>query len=814
MSRIFAENAPRYWAAGLPVIPLEDRGKAVKVNGWSAFCSVMPDEHQQHIWLNQYPTGNIGLALGPCSGLVGIDVDTDEPKVHAMLEKLLPPTPWKRKGQKGFVYIYKYTGERTFRIRDVNNDTILECLSLGAQIVIPPSIHPKTQLPYQANTDLIDVLKSVPPLPPKVEVLIRGALIDLGYELATQGFTKISSYVPSGSRDSAMTAHAGILSRAVVNGERTLSEALAEITEWVESYTERVAGDTLDPAKAREKVIGFFVRDCTGPKRRPVKPGWEIGLEQKVYAEIKLQLGEDGEAWDFDRFNKEVMKLAEENPDAGSAGWMAGLQVIVNKMVNCSAMTPMEENMICRFLVNTSGKLLTIATLRRQIDDQRRGELEGVNHTEIAEALVGELKRYGEVRYHNTHWWQWNGAYWKELDETDILRKVAETFGAYPAAKRHSDHRGILNIAASMVNGDICQKPVEGINFANGFLTTDLQLVPHHPDYGKTYVLPYRHMPDQAGQMPRFWQFLNDCWGGEEDFDDRVAALREAIAATLFGVATKFQKAVCLFGVAGAGKTTLMDIMLGMMPGESWCTVKPQDWEDTFKPAEMYGKLMNFAGELSEDRLIPGDMFKLIVEGSEIQSQHKYKPLFRFSPRCAHWFATNHLPKSRDTSMGFTRRWLFLVFNRPVPKELKVVDLSMEILSEEREAIAAWAVGALGDLMRRQDYTLPKSHLEKVSDVATSNNSVRFFMSGGGKVRISPTSSGTAHRTSETTLYDAYWAFCNSTAYVKAVSLRNFRHRMQELQGEFGFKLLLVTNQYGAEEAYYECLTLAGNGVK
>jgi hypothetical protein len=50
------------------------------------------------------------------------------------------------------------------------------------------------------------------------------------------------------------------------------------------------------------------------------------------------------------------------------------------------------------------------------------------------------------------------------------------------------------------------------VNFANGFLTEDLKLLPHNPDFGTTYILPFSYTPDDTA-CPRFMQFLHDSWG-------------------------------------------------------------------------------------------------------------------------------------------------------------------------------------------------------------------------------------------------------------------------------------------------------------
>lgn len=794
---IFAENAPRHWAAGLPVLPLMPREKRVLLNAWSTYCVTMPPQELQEVWLRDHPDGNIGLPLGPQSGLLAIDIDTEDDRVLKIVDKVCGYSPWVRRGKKGSVRVYKYSGERTFRIKDINNQTIMECLSQGAQVVLPPSIHPDTQKPYTANAELVDVKSQVVTLPEGVEVLLRQALIDAGFELATQGYTKVSQWVPAGARDTHMTSMAGILSRGVIRGERTLLEAMNEIEAWVENYTEKVAGDAMDPDKAREKVMSFFIRDCTGPKRSAVRPGWDDGLPEKTIREIKELLGEEGEAWDFTKFQSHFTALAESHRP-GSAAFLSGVTEMVTKMVNCSAMSALEEQSMLRYMVNVSQRTLTTAMLRDQLRELRQGDLEGVDHSELATALVDELEKLGKTAYHAEGWWRWNGAYWVRLDEAVILRAIAETFGHYPAAKKHSDHKGIMSTASTMVKRDLTTRPLEGINFANGFLTSDLKLLPHDESFGKTYVLPYRYMPEMAGAMPRFMQYLWDCWGGEPDFDQRVELVRETMAATIFGIGWKFQKAVCCFGVAGTGKSVLLDIMQGLVPDEAVCSIKPADWDDTFLPAKMYGKLMNRAGELSETKLIPGDMFKLIVEGSEISAQEKFKQVFEFKPKCTHWFGSNHLPKSRDSSGGFTRRWVFHHFTRVVDKTMKNTNLAQEIMDEEREAIAAWAAGSIPALMSRHDYIECPASANLTKTMAVSNNSVRQFLVQNSTVRVRGDG-----RMSESEVYDVYYSFCIATTNAKPVNMANFRHRMEEMKGEFGFGIDTQLNNYGFEETHY-----------
>jgi hypothetical protein len=108
MSDIFATYAPKYWGAGLPVIPLVEREKRPILNDWPQYGTVFPSENVREHWISMYPRSNIGLPFGSASGLCAIDIDLeqDNPLFSAIME-LLPPCPWHRVGKKGVGLLYK-----------------------------------------------------------------------------------------------------------------------------------------------------------------------------------------------------------------------------------------------------------------------------------------------------------------------------------------------------------------------------------------------------------------------------------------------------------------------------------------------------------------------------------------------------------------------------------------------------------------------------------------------------------------------------------------------------------------------------------
>lgn len=787
---IFKDNAPLYWQRQLPAIPLMKGQKRPIVQRWQMYADRMVEPEEQAAWLAHYAENNIGMPMGAASGLVAVDIDIDDDEVIRALNDILPPTPWVRKGAKGMVRIYRYTNERTTRLKDTDSRMICEILSKGTQIVLPPSIHPDTGMPYQANMPLWEAVDSgkIQTLPFKPEEEIRDALRAIGVDVQVgmRNGTKTVAFVPAGARDNTMVYMAGLLSRGIVRGERTLLEAIGEIEAWVTNFTQKVVGDDVTVDKARAKLVEFLVRDVRGENKRSLPPGWDEGLTDEDKERLGIDLDRVDEAWNGDRIMEYLSEQFAKYQDPQSSGWIQSVAKALDRLASAGdEISQLEEHRIVRFIVTQSQGTLNQAAVMKEIRDLRAGEIAGEDHTELAQQMIKLIEPYGELRHEGSHFWQWRGAYWEKVEDISILKRIAVELGFYKAARRQSDHTQILRLMST-----ICSKPLRaiatrGLNFANGFLLPNGALVDHAPDHGATYVLPHRYLPELAGHMPMFNQFLHDCWGADPDYMDKVSALQEAIGATLFADATTYQRAFLLVGKAGTGKSRIPQIVRGLLPEDTVSSVAPHDWGHRFRPAAMYAKLMNWAGELSENKAIPGDVFKQIVEGSAITGENKGQDPFEFTVECAQWFASNHLPKTLDSSAGFTRRWLVWEFTHRVDPAKRIVDLDQIILEHEAEAIIAWAVQGYQRLLENGDYTMSASHLAVVEQIALDNNSVRYFLTASPVVTI-----GQGGEVNSRVLHQEYWSFCIGMGMSKRQTLAEFERMMADLTDDFDFNIV------------------------
>lgn len=815
---IFAAVANDYYKAGMSVIPLVYHEKKPIPDKWSRFADEQPDVQEFAAWMRDYPNGNIGVVLGKQSNMSVIDIDLDlndekNQRIVQIIEQALPKSPWTRIGKKGKVLAFQYTDIPTFRIKDAAGKTLIEYLSARTQVVVPPSIHPQTGVAYQANCDLLSVKDALPRLPNDIEDIIRGVLKDNNVPLALGGGrTRVTDWTAAGARDSKMIQVAGAYANGVLRGERPLMESIQLMRGWHEGFVEKIAGDPIDIEKGIQRLVEFIIHDVKD-RGRALPKGWDEGLQDEDRRAMHLDFSDDQVEWDYDQIKDYIRDEFERHPE-GSYQRTESINKALTKIGQNTGLNSIDQDRLIKYIVDASKEKLTISSLKTRLRELGQGDVMGQDHTEIARAVITDLEKYGKVRSHGERIWEYQGSHWVEKDRQDMLKLIAEQYGSLPMAKKESDHKQILNIVRTLLPKGIQSLNIKGVNFANGFLGQDGQLYKHDSAHGATYTLPFRFLPEAAGRCPKFFDFLHQAWSGDEDYNDKILALQEAICVTIFGMGPRFQRAILCEGAAKSGKSQLLEIVKHLVPPEARSSVPPDTWGDKFAPTMMYNKILNLCGELPDDKYIEGQSFKGIVSGEEITMQYKQGQLFQGATQATHWFASNSLPKTRDTSEGFNRRWLILRFNRPVRPEKRILDYGEVIATEEREGIAAWAVEALPRLLIQNEYTLPSSHKERVGEMANANNSVRYFVTDSQKVKIVPFDEDGDWKdqpyTSEFKLHGAYWSFCLGPGASKPFGVRPFRSKMRDFEPELGFKIKMVAHPNGANECIYLGVVLDG----
>lgn len=258
--------------------------------------------------------------------------------------------------------------------------------------------------------------------------------------------------------------------------------------------------------------------------------------------------------------------------------------------------------------------------------------------------------------------------------------------------------------------------------------------------------------------------------------------MQEILCASCLGIATRFQRAVLLFGSADSGKSVLLKIIGSMFPEEAKCSVSFDRMADTSYVTALNNKIINIVGELSKYKIIEGSVFKSVVAGEVISGRYLFNEVFNLIPKAAHWAASNHLPKSNDSSHGFVRRWLIFEFDRPVPERKKDVNLADKIIAREIEAIFAWCLSARTRVVSdKAQLTIPTSSRLKEDLVYLNINPVKHFLTKDEALAYSPD-----FRIPEHELYARFRYFMFQTMGIRKIqSMPEFNSMVSEVANSF-----------------------------
>lgn len=123
------------------------------MHDWERFFKRMPTELELEEWY-KWPQAGIGLLTGKQSGVIGLDRDYDTKGTDA-LDALIPYTPVKKKGAKGYTAFFRYNGEKSCSF-NINKIRVLDVLSDGRQTLMPGTLHPDGHTYIYLTEDLLE----------------------------------------------------------------------------------------------------------------------------------------------------------------------------------------------------------------------------------------------------------------------------------------------------------------------------------------------------------------------------------------------------------------------------------------------------------------------------------------------------------------------------------------------------------------------------------------------------------------------------------------------------------------------------------
>lgn len=155
---IFSDYVRKYHEAGIPCIPCGEKKQPITGKEWQKYCDVLPTENEVEDWEIRYQDcQRLGLVMGEASGIVAFDFDYEWDEKKSKIDKklfnkdvtnvekqilaILPPTPCKKKGKKGWTAFYRYNKFLKNLSCDRNGVRLFDFLAWHKQTILPPSLH-------------------------------------------------------------------------------------------------------------------------------------------------------------------------------------------------------------------------------------------------------------------------------------------------------------------------------------------------------------------------------------------------------------------------------------------------------------------------------------------------------------------------------------------------------------------------------------------------------------------------------------------------------------------------------------------------
>jgi P4 family phage/plasmid primase-like protien len=212
----------------------------------------------------------------------------------------------------------------------------------------------------------------------------------------------------------------------------------------------------------------------------------------------------------------------------------------------------------------------------------------------------------------------------------------------------------------------------------NGVFNLETKLlIPHNPNY---YFLNYLPIVYNENANP----VLNLKFMSEIVAPENFELLKEMYGFLLFKN-YNIQKAIIFVGSGGNGKSVQLHVIKSFLGAENISSETLHDiMDDRTSGAQLFGKLANIAADIKDANIFDSDMFKRLTSGMDtVSAQFKFQNKFTFVNYAKLLFSCNVVPRSKDNSNGYFRRWVLVKFPFTFEGTSDNKNLKNELTTEE-----------------------------------------------------------------------------------------------------------------------------------
>jgi P4 family phage/plasmid primase-like protien len=394
---------------------------------------------------------------------------------------------------------------------------------------------------------------------------------------------------------------------------------------------------------------------------------------------------------------------------------------------------------ICEELVSVSSMQVFSAAITGKHRDYRSGTIG---------TLIYEAVKKSTLKYMSGKAYAFNGQIYIPIEDY-IFNHALKTYLVRMHVDMGDVSRSMRNFIYEAFQAlKICcrlEPTYHIIAFQNGVVNMDTrELMPFSPDHHVIYLNEYKF--DPKADCPLWKTFLREVL---PEVESRLT-LQMYLSLGLFNrgkMSDKVENCLMLFGTGSNGKSVVNETVKGVFgsPNVSemglMALIKGGD-ERCRNISMIEGKIFNYCAEVqARDISDYSDSFKSLCSGENQQGRliGKNPYIVKNVP----WliFNMNNPPRCTDSSYGFFRRFLYVVFDHVIPDEHQNKHLAKD-LAAEYPGILNWIMRGR-DYLKRRQYQFPISEnaeKRKLLNIGETNPTLMWMKIRG--VRNAPSVKG------------------------------------------------------------------------
>jgi len=380
----------------------------------------------------------------------------------------------------------------------------------------------------------------------------------------------------------------------------------------------------------------------------------------------------------------------------------------------------------------------------REIDPREFYEKRGKRPVFVPWLLTNYLKAWLHPICHTSGtFWHYENGVWKELSrhviaQTAVLALKDQVQSAWiensmkilaGLVNREEDQWPnnplLLNVKNGMIDmSDLVNVPEDASAPRPGILDLHkLPLLPHDAKYGSRVQLPVTFNPSLY--WSRWSKFMFDVFPDDHGIEKEY--MLQQFVGYCFLRDARYQKALFLYGTGANGKSTVLDAVQALVGAENTSSLTLGDLTQRFKSQYLQNKLINMATETNTRDPLTTEVFKAVVDGSNITAERKYGEPYQYRPFAKWIVAMNEPPTVPDKSFGFGRRVIVLSFDRRFQAKEIIPDMSQRLI-EEVDGLLNWALHGLHTILTKKMFDVPGHVEEDTLQLLTTLNPMLIFV--------------------------------------------------------------------------------------